>query len=146
MKAWIARRVSAEHGFTLIELLVVILVIGILAAIALPMFLGKRTNAEDAGAKSDARNLMTFVDSCFVPNEDFTKCNTAAELEAPELDWGAGPGQVSVTDTTKRTYTIVAVSQSGHTFKIERGTDGSFARTCTAGADNTDGGCRNGTW
>jgi type IV pilus assembly protein PilA len=114
-------RLKDERGFTLIELLVVVLIIGILAAVALPTFLGQRNKGFDADAKSNARNLQTLVESCGVDNAgDFTKCNTQALLgsDANAYTFGTAKGNVQVTNAAQDQYTITAYSKSGKNFTV----------------------------
>ncbi len=70
-------RMQDEKGFTLIELLVVILIIGILAAIALPAFLNQREKAQDSTAKSDARTAQTAMETYYTDNQTYTGATTA---------------------------------------------------------------------
>src|SRR5690349_13902520 len=97
---------NEEKGFTLIELLVVILIIGILAAIALPAFLGQQQKGQDADAKSAARNMASQMESCFSTNESYANCDDTVLSQAQTgLPVGTAIGQVDIAAHTANGYT-----------------------------------------
>jgi type IV pilus assembly protein PilA len=140
---------NGQEGFTLIELLVVILIIGILAAIALPAFLGQREKGQDSDAKSNARNLVSHMESCFAQTQDYTNCETSSDVTESGLPVAAGAGNVDVTAAGPSSYTIVATSKAdsggaNHTFTITK-TAGKLVKPYTCAPAN-NGGCSGGTW
>jgi type IV pilus assembly protein PilA len=134
---------NEEKGFTLIELLVVILIIGILAAIALPAFLGQRSKGQDADAKSNARNVVSHLESFYANEQTYTGSATSADVTKSGIPLGSGKGQVAITPADQ-SYSIVAYSQSGGKFTIAKDTNGKITRSC----DKTgDGACpSSGSW
>jgi type IV pilus assembly protein PilA len=133
---------SEEKGFTLIELLVVILIIGILAAIALPAFLGQRSKGQDADAKSNARNIVSHLESFYANEQTYVGADTSADVTKSGIPRGTADGQVELKTLAADNYQVIGHSKSGGEFTITKANTGTTTRACTptgSGACPSDG-------
>ena len=143
-------RAQEEKGFTLIELLVVILIIGILAAIAIPSFLNQRSKGNDAEAKSTAVTAAQAAETCATDNNGvYTSCTEAA-IQSIEPTLNDAAARLVVTPGANN-YAVVVTSNrdsNAATFTLSRSANGTTSRTCATGTADK-GGCSaqtSGTW
>ena len=138
-------RTQDESGFTLIELLVVILIIGILAAIAIPAFLSQKSKANDAAAKTQVGTLQTAMETFSTENSGSYAGATLAKLEVIEPSLAEKTSYVpSVGVVTSEEYNVTSESVATKNKFTLSSKAGAISRTCTTAGK---GGCPAGaTW
>jgi type IV pilus assembly protein PilA len=144
-------RAQGQEGFTLIELLVVILIIGILAAVAIPAFLSQKGKGQDANVKADINSAQLAEESYATTTSNtgyvaFTQGSDAAILGVEStlknaIEVGNEDLTATVTGTPPNAYTITALSPSGVTYSLAKASTGAITRTCTMTAGTNASGC-----
>jgi type IV pilus assembly protein PilA len=143
---------DSEAGFTLIELLVVMLILGILAAIALPAFFNQRSKANDAKAKSYANTAQVAMETCSTENSgSYASCSKAKLIAIEPTLTNAG---LAETTAGANTYTVTSKAETTNDeFSVSREASGAVSHTCKVASESNPGGCNltegkglTGTW
>jgi type IV pilus assembly protein PilA len=148
MVTHVRTRIQEERGFTLIELLVVILIIGILAAIAIPSFLNQKSKGNDAEAKSTAVTATKAMETCATDNNgQYTNCDVTA-LRSIEPTLNDAGTRLTAPALAADNYRVEVQSSrnAGVVFTLSRAANGTTTRNCTVPASVDKGGCPGGTW
>lgn len=134
-------RKKKDKGFTLIELLVVVIIIGVLAAIAIPVFLNQRKKGVDASIKSDMRNTATQVETFFTDAQKYPTATEFTQTGGAGNDVKVGDDMVQISDGNVITYTVLT-----NGFKLCGYNSGGTANASTKAFkyDSTAGGMQTG--
>ena len=145
------RRRRGQEGFTLIELLVVVIIIGLLAAIAIPAFLGQRNKANDAAAKSLVRNGATAMEAFFSDGNTYaTATPTNLRTIEPNITFKTGAAadaaadEVAIGTPAANTYTLTTSSKSGTKYLYAKDLGTTTGSTVTRSCDPTTACSANG--
>lgn len=151
LRAMMSARLNgdSEGGFTLIELLVVMLILGILAAIAIPAFFNQRDKATDAQAKAAVRTAQTAMETYATEHGgEYTGADATDLANIEDTLVTTGDNAISVVGTPNaETYTVRSTAGTNTTFDIEREAGGSIDFNCTPAVATERGGCpEGGNW
>jgi type IV pilus assembly protein PilA len=129
------KRANGDKGFTLIELLVVVVIIGILIAIAIPLYLNYQKGAANKAAASDTRNSIAVINQCYTDNGNTYPTAAAAGTGNALTLTGCSGGVINYSPGNTVTYT--PVSTTGFTIATKAGSPGSDTYTYSSATGQT---------
>jgi type IV pilus assembly protein PilA len=141
-----------EEGFTLIEVLAVMLIIGILAAIAIPAFFNQRNKATDSSAKEMAHTSQVAMEALASDDNGSYSTASPATLNAIETSISIAAGSppkpyLSAASGAAKNWTLTITAPTGNTFTVVKSSAGALTYSCSVPAGNDRGGCPStGNW